>query len=35
MASAFNVCALVKNWRVEVPPGGVEEHGIDISDPKW
>ncbi|KAI9733421.1 MAG: Potassium channel [Cirrosporium novae-zelandiae] len=35
MASAFSICALVQNWRVKIPPGGVEEHGIDIKDPKW
>lgn len=35
MANAFSICALVQNWRVEVPPGGTEEHGIDIPDPKW
>lgn len=35
MANAFSVCALVQNWRVEVPPGGTEEHGIDIKDPHW
>lgn len=35
MANAFSVCALVENWRVEVPLGGTEEHGIDIRDPRW
>ncbi|KAI9797372.1 MAG: Potassium channel [Candelina submexicana] len=36
MASAFNICALAQNWRVEIPPdGGTEEHGFDIKDPKW
>lgn len=35
MASAFSICALVVHWRVSVPPGGVEEHGIYIDDPKW
>ncbi|KAI9706221.1 MAG: hypothetical protein M1812_008244 [Candelaria pacifica] len=36
MASAFNICALAQNWRVEIPPdGGTEEHGYDIKDPKW
>ncbi|KAI9808583.1 MAG: hypothetical protein M1825_003732 [Sarcosagium campestre] len=35
MASAFNICALVQSWRVEIPPGGVEEHGKSIQDPKW
>ena len=35
MANAFSICALVENWRVKIPPGGTEEHGIDIPDPKW
>ncbi|ESZ96753.1 hypothetical protein SBOR_2897 [Sclerotinia borealis F-4128] len=35
MASAFSICALVVHWRVLIPPGGVEEHGIYIDDPKW
>ena len=35
LANAFSICALVENWRVEVPPGGTEEHGIDIKDPQW
>ncbi|KIW44471.1 uncharacterized protein PV06_02937 [Exophiala oligosperma] len=35
MANAFSICALVENWRVKIPPGGTEEHGIDIKDPKW
>ena len=35
MANAFSICALVEDWRVEIPPGGTEEHGINIPDPKW
>lgn len=35
MASAFSVCALVENWKVAIPPGGDEAHGIDQEDPKW
>ena len=35
MANAFSICALVENWRVKIPKGGTEEHGIDIKDPKW
>ena len=35
MANAFSICALVENWRVQIPPGGTEEHGIDIKDPRW
>jgi potassium channel subfamily K len=35
MANAFSICALVENWRVSIPKGGTEEHGIDVPDPKW
>lgn len=35
MANAFSICALVEDWRVEIPPNGTEEHGISIKDPKW
>jgi potassium channel subfamily K, other eukaryote len=35
MANAFSICALVENWRVKIPPGGTEEHGINIKDPSW
>lgn len=35
MANAFSICALVENWRVDIPLGGTEEHGIDIKDPRW
>ena len=35
MASAFNICALVEHWRVIVPLGGTEGHGIDVPDPGW
>lgn len=35
MANAFSICALVENWRVKIPAGGTEEHGIDIKDPRW
>lgn len=37
MASAFNICALVVHWRVEIPPGigANESHGNDVRDPKW
>ncbi|KAM3069714.1 hypothetical protein ACMFMG_010424 [Clarireedia jacksonii] len=34
MASAFSICALVVHWRVWIPEGGVEEHGVYIDDPK-
>lgn len=33
MASTFSLCAVVENWRVEIPPGGTEGHGIDLEDP--
>lgn len=35
MANAFTICALVEHWRVAIPPGRTEEHGVDIPDPKW
>ncbi|KAK3177457.1 hypothetical protein Dsin_033180 [Dipteronia sinensis] len=35
MANAFSICALVENWRIEVPPEGTEGHGINIPDPTW
>lgn len=35
MANAFSICALVENWRVKIPLGGTEGHGIDLQDPKW
>lgn len=35
MASAFSICALVENWRVSIPSGSDEAHGIDQKDPKW
>lgn len=35
MANAFSVNALVENWRVSIPPGGTEEHGVDIKDPRF
>ena len=35
IASGFNVCALVVEWRVYVPPLGTEEHGTRIPDPAW
>jgi potassium channel subfamily K, other eukaryote len=35
IANAFSICALVQSWRVIVPPGGTEEHGIKIQDPHW
>jgi potassium channel subfamily K len=35
MASAFNVCALVEDWRVFIPAGGTEAQEIAISDPAW
>jgi len=35
IASAFNICALVYNWRVYIPDQGTEEHGLIIEDPAW
>ena len=35
MANAFSICALVEKWRVKIPSGGTEEHGLKIEDPKW
>lgn len=35
MASGFNICALVYEWRVYIPPGGTEEHGERLKDPTW
>ena len=37
MATAFNICALIEHWRVEIPPGfgANESHGVDVRDPKW
>ncbi|TKA81160.1 hypothetical protein B0A49_02009 [Cryomyces minteri] len=35
MASAFNLCALVQNWRVFLPPQITEAHGDNIKDPAW
>lgn len=35
MANAFSICALVENWRSEIPPGGSSAHGIDVPDPNW
>ena len=35
MASGFNICALVYQWRVYIPPEGTEEHGQRIKDPSW
>ncbi|KAI9751887.1 MAG: hypothetical protein M4579_005844 [Chaenotheca gracillima] len=35
IASAFNLCALVQEWRDYLPPGEDEAHGIDFPDPKW
>ncbi|KAH9868467.1 hypothetical protein J1614_007539 [Plenodomus biglobosus] len=35
MANAFSICALPNEWRVYIPPGSDEGHGIKVSDPKW
>ncbi|KAF2150403.1 voltage-gated potassium channel [Myriangium duriaei CBS 260.36] len=35
LANAFSVCALVRSWRVYIPPGQNENYGSRISDPAW
>ncbi|KAK0920293.1 hypothetical protein LTR91_011426 [Friedmanniomyces endolithicus] len=35
MANGFSICALANYWRVYIPPGGTEEHGVEIKDPAW
>jgi potassium channel subfamily K len=35
VASAFNICALVYNWRVYLPDGVTEVNGLIIKDPPW
>ncbi|KAK3700371.1 hypothetical protein LTR37_015982 [Vermiconidia calcicola] len=37
MASGFNICALVHEWRQTIPPGrdATEYGGHVIPDPKW
>ncbi len=35
MASAFNLCALIEDWRVTVPNDGVEADEMAIADPRW
>lgn len=35
IASGFNVCALVYEWRTYIPVDGTEEHGDPIPDPAW
>ena len=37
MASGFNICALVHEWRQTIPPGlhAIEEEGHTIPDPEW
>ncbi|MCJ1379547.1 Potassium channel [Xylographa soralifera] len=35
LATAFNICALVMDWRVIVDPSSTESTGIDIRDPDW
>ncbi|KAJ4362221.1 hypothetical protein N0V95_001465 [Ascochyta clinopodiicola] len=35
MANAFSICALPEKWRVYIPPGGDEGHGLKVEDPKW
>ncbi|MCJ1479073.1 Potassium channel [Lambiella insularis] len=35
LATAFNICALVMDWRVIVDPTSAESTGIDVQDPDW
>ncbi|EMC98179.1 hypothetical protein BAUCODRAFT_66900 [Baudoinia panamericana UAMH 10762] len=35
IANGFSICALVYNWRVEIPAGGTQGHGPPIPDPGW
>ncbi|KAJ4413051.1 hypothetical protein N0V91_000025 [Didymella pomorum] len=35
MANAFSICALPNKWRVYIPSGKDEGHGIVVEDPKW
>ena len=35
MASVFNICAVVEDWRVFIPPGGTEAQEISIYNPTW
>lgn len=35
MANAFSICALPNEWRVYIPPGSDEAHGVKVPDPKW
>jgi potassium channel subfamily K len=35
LANLFSVCALVRAWRVSIPPGMTEADGEPINDPHW
>ncbi|SLM35701.1 Two pore domain potassium channel domain [Lasallia pustulata] len=35
LATAFNICALVMDWRVIVDSSSAEAEGADVRDPKW
>ncbi|KAF2642892.1 voltage-gated potassium channel [Massarina eburnea CBS 473.64] len=35
IANAFSICALVEKWRVYIPPGADEGHGVKVEDPVW
>jgi len=35
IANGFSICALTYVWRVYIPTGGTEEHGVPIPDPAW
>jgi potassium channel subfamily K len=35
LASALNICALVEDWRLFIPPGADEAGEALIADPRW
>lgn len=35
VASAFSICALVRNWRQHIPPGSDVTKAVYVGDPSW
>ncbi|OTA92866.1 hypothetical protein M434DRAFT_396145 [Hypoxylon sp. CO27-5] len=35
VASAFSICALVKNWKEHIPPGSDVTKAVFVPDPSW
>ncbi|KAI1095607.1 voltage-gated potassium channel [Rostrohypoxylon terebratum] len=35
VASAFSICALVRNWRQHIPPGSDVTKAVYVGDPPW